>query len=224
MNGKLEMAQWFSHRIKTFSYTVMSEIFNFTIRGGFLEVAKWMKDVYPDVTIEKVSYSYSYRENWANIVKWLLEEFPPVSLEIRQKIFTQIVILNDLEMARWLKQTYPDITHQDANSNRSYDHAFCAACYYNCLEMAQWLIEVFPDIDPHKNKHLKLAQWLIETFPDIDHRALDDAAFRSINGTVYHVINGKSIFDEDKDKMQKWMMKKWRLYSLGQFSYIFAHK
>lgn len=70
----------------------------------------------------------------------------------KNKMFWKACPNGHLELAQWLKQTFPDIDHRAGD-----DYAFRFAC---------------------GNGHLELAQWLKQVYPEIDHRARDDYAFR----------------------------------------------
>lgn len=130
------------------------ETFDIACSQANLQVAKWLKQNYPQIFVYEDDDDAE--EPTYNIVR--------------------VCMKGHIEFFKWLVKIYPE------NMVRNWaPYAFCMTCQHGHLELAKLLIEMFPTIDVDYdntydypalsaaciNGHFELAKWLLEIRPHI---------------------------------------------------------
>ena len=108
---------------------------------GYLEVAKWLLQVKPDINNE-MAFRCACVKGHLEVAKWLLQVKPDINKSY-QAAFHLACEYGHLEVAQWLISMKPDINMS------AYNHyAFRTACVHGSLvrelEVAEWLQSLKP--------------------------------------------------------------------------------
>lgn len=178
--------------LKTMDLKIM-DIFQWVCCQGYLDMAKDMTEIYPEIDTEISNYAiYIMREACSegklNTIKWLCDRYPNISFSCDclesscDCLGTLCDCLNiactggHLEVCVWLYESYLCIGH-----NKTIDLMRCfeKACDFERKEIIKWLIEVQSDIVLKcptisnnvrtlvKLDHMDILEMLVELFPEI---------------------------------------------------------
>ena len=170
-------------------------------------------------------FSWICMKNYA-IAEWLYNQFP--NLNNYDYAFFLACKNGHLEIAKWLKNIFPEIfskndynisyyddtTYFDPNK-RYYEYVFSNTCIGGHIDVAKWLATFnIKNINYDRSfcfacqeGHLEFAQWLIEEFPNINYHIRDEHPFRlaCLRGQIDIVMWLKQSFpDIDHHVMDDW--------------------
>lgn len=149
-------------------YGVSIGIFVRTLKKGYTEVARWLREQYPYLSYDIRLKNYLYHvceHGFTDTAEFLLTTFPEL-----QEVNTLYIAFNyacckgRLTTAQWMKATYPNI-----GKNRDNSGIFNAVCWRGHLQILKWLCEIYPEtdlLDTLKTAclydQLEIAKWLQE--------------------------------------------------------------
>ena len=151
-------------------------IFNIVCEKGYLEFAKWLLIIKPDIYFlnkNQCAFRIACENGRLKIAQWLLEIKPDINISYNfEYIFRYVCKNGHFNIVKYLLDVKPDIKISIYD-----EYAFRYACRNGYLEIAKFLLEIKPDINISikneyafifacENNHLNVAQWLSSLYPD----------------------------------------------------------
>lgn len=165
-------------------------IFKLTCMHNKLEIAKWLKEICPQINIRSdndIILQNVCRFGCLKIAKWIIEICPEIITQIENNInfFHFACEQGHFEIIQWLKEICPKI-----NISSHDDYAFRVVCEDGYFEIAKWLVEIYAETyhSDYIDKifrfacthcdNLEFVEWFIKKYPQINVRANEDYAFK----------------------------------------------
>lgn len=113
--------------------------------SGYLEIAKWLKQIYPKINISEHNYLcflHACGRGHLDTAKWIKQICPEINTELADCAFQCACSHGHLEVVIRLRAIFPEIDIQLCD-----DSPFRVACVEGYLEIAQWLKQICPEIN-----------------------------------------------------------------------------